>query len=155
MLRLNYMILNNQRSKKKSKENSRNILKEMKMEVYHIKTYGIGEILHEIPYMQNLKRNNTKKLTYKTDTQSLEKVWDGGRDRQGLWEGHVLTAIFQMDKQQRHTVQYMELRSMSCGSLDAMRVCGRMDTCICMAEYLCSSPETITTLLISYTPIQN
>ena len=32
---------------------------------------------------------------------------------------------------------------------------GRMDTYIHMAESLCASPETITTLLISYTPIQN
>ena len=31
---------------------------------------------------------------------------------------------------------------------------GRMDTCICMAESLHSSTETITTLLISYTSIQ-
>ena len=30
---------------------------------------------------------------------------------------------------------------------------GRMDTCICMAESLCCPPETITTLLIGYTPI--
>ena len=30
-----------------------------------------------------------------------------------------------------------------------------MDTCICMAEFLHCSPETITTLLIGYTPIQN
>ena len=30
-----------------------------------------------------------------------------------------------------------------------------MDTCICTAESLCCSPETITTLLIDYTPIQN
>ena len=30
-----------------------------------------------------------------------------------------------------------------------------MDTCICMAESLCYSPETITRLLISYTPIRN
>ena len=30
-----------------------------------------------------------------------------------------------------------------------------MDVCICMAESLCCSPETITTLLISYIPIQN
>ena len=30
---------------------------------------------------------------------------------------------------------------------------GRMDTYISMAEPLCRSPETITTLLISYTPI--
>ena len=31
----------------------------------------------------------------------------------------------------------------------------RMNTCVCMAESLCCSPETITTLLISYIPIQN
>ena len=34
-------------------------------------------------------------------------------------------------------------------------VWGRMDTGICMAESLPCSPETITTLLIGYTPIQN
>ena len=28
-----------------------------------------------------------------------------------------------------------------------------MDTCVCMAELLCCATETITTLLISYTPI--
>ena len=33
-------------------------------------------------------------------------------------------------------------------------VWGRMETCICMAESLCCSPETITILLISYTLIQ-
>ena len=30
-----------------------------------------------------------------------------------------------------------------------------MDTCICMAESLCYPPETVTTLLIGYNPIQN
>ena len=49
----------------------------------------------------------------------------------------------------------MELCSMLCGSLDRRGVWGRMDTCICMAESLCCSPEIITTLLIGYTPIQN
>ena len=34
-------------------------------------------------------------------------------------------------------------------------VWGRMDTCVRMAESLCCSPETVTTLLIGYTPIQN
>ena len=34
------------------------------------------------------------------------------------------------------------------------RVWGRMDTCICMTEPLCFSPETITTLLTGYTPMQ-
>ena len=50
---------------------------------------------------------------------------------------------------------YRELCSILCGSLDGRRVWRRMDTCICMAESLCCLPETITTLLISYIPIQN
>jgi len=33
--------------------------------------------------------------------------------------------------------------------------CWRMDTCVCMADSLCCSPENITTLLIGYSPIQN
>jgi len=40
-----------------------------------------------------------------------------------------------------------------CGSLDERVVKGRMDTCICTAESLCCPPETIKTMLISYTPI--
>ena len=32
---------------------------------------------------------------------------------------------------------------------------GGESTCVCMAESLCCSHETNTTLLISYTPIQN
>ena len=51
---------------------------------------------------------------------------------------------------------HRELCSMLRGSLDGKGVWGRMDTCICiLAESLCFSPETITTLLINYTPIQN
>ena len=49
----------------------------------------------------------------------------------------------------------MELCSMLYGSLDGRQVWGRMDTCICMTESLHCSPETATTLLIFYTPIQN
>ena len=32
---------------------------------------------------------------------------------------------------------------------------GRMDTCVSVAESLCCSPETISTLLIGYSLIQN
>ena len=60
-----------------------------------------------------------------------------------------------MDNQQAPTVYYMELCSMLCGSLDGRGAQGRMDSLICMAESLCFSSETITTLLIGYTPIQN
>ena len=40
-------------------------------------------------------------------------------------------------------------------SLDGRGVCGRTDTCVCTAESLCRSPETITTLLTGCTPIKN
>ena len=49
----------------------------------------------------------------------------------------------------------MELCSVLCGCQDGSGVWERMDTCVCMAESLCYSPENITTLLIGYTPIQN
>ena len=48
----------------------------------------------------------------------------------------------------------MDLGSLLCGSLDGRGVWGRIDMCIRMAVFLCSPPET-STLLISYTPIQN
>ena len=38
---------------------------------------------------------------------------------------------------------------MLCGSLDGSGVWGRMDTCICVAESLCYSPEAITTLFVN------
>ena len=44
---------------------------------------------------------------------------------------------------------------MLCGSLDGWGVWGRMDTRIRVAESLHCLPETVTVLLISYTPIQN
>ena len=41
------------------------------------------------------------------------------------------------------------------GSLDGRGVWARIDTCICIAESLLYSLETVTTLLINYTLIQN
>ena len=41
------------------------------------------------------------------------------------------------------------------GSLDGRGVWGRIDTGACMVEPLCRSPETITGLLMIYTPVQN
>ena len=60
-----------------------------------------------------------------------------------------------MDNQLAPTVQHVELCSMFCDSLDGSGVWGRMDTCVCMAESLHGSTETITTVLTSYAPIQN
>ena len=41
------------------------------------------------------------------------------------------------------------------GSLGGRGVWGRMDTCVCMAESIHCSPETVTSLLIGSTPVQN
>ena len=49
----------------------------------------------------------------------------------------------------------MEFCSMLHGSLDGRGVWERTDTCTCMAESVCCSLETITTLVISYSPLQN
>ena len=78
-----------------------------------------------------------------------------GRDSKGVWDGHVHSGTFKMDNQQGHTVQQRELCSMLCGSLNGRGVWGKMDTYTRMAESLRCSPETVTTLLISYTPTQN
>ena len=44
---------------------------------------------------------------------------------------------------------------MLCGSLDGSGVWGNMEIYVCVAQSLYCSPETITILLIDYTPIQN
>ena len=64
-------------------------------------------------------------------------------------------AVQKLKKIKNKMMCLMELCSMLCGRLDGRRVWGRMDTCTCMAESLCCSPETITTLLIGCTPKQN
>ena len=66
-----------------------------------------------------------------------------------------LCLIFKVDTQQGPTVENRELCSVSGGSLDGRGVWGRMDRWVCMAESLCCAPETITTLLAGYTPMQN
>ena len=48
------------------------------------------------------------------------------------------------------TVQHMDLYSVLCASMDERGVWGRMDACICIAQYLHCSPEMPT---VFYTPI--
>ena len=73
---------------------------------------------------------------------------------EGWWEGivsdgHVHTATFKMDNQQGPAVQHGVLCSVLRGSLDGRGVWGRMNTCLCMAESLCYSPETVITLFVN------
>ena len=72
-----------------------------------------------------------------------------GRYSQGVWDRLVYTALFKIDNQQGPTRQHSERCSVLHGSLDG-RFLGRMDACVCMAESLHCSPETITTLLTGY-----
>lgn len=84
----------------------------------------------------------------------LPRGKDGGRDSQGVWDGHGHTAVFNMENQQGPAVQHRELCSVSCGRLDGRGVWGRRDTCIHMAESLHCPPETVTPPLISHTCVQ-
>ena len=65
---------------------------------------------------------------------------------------HTLLYLKQVTKKDL-LYKHMKLCSMLCGSLYVSGVWGRMDTCICMSEFL-SLPKIITTLLISYTSMQ-
>ena len=109
-------------------------------------------------FVWNLKRNDTNEFISKTETgsqtQKLNLWLPGGRDIQGVWNGHAYTAIFKMDNQQGPTVQFLQGTLLDVmGSLDGRGLWGSMDTCIYMAEFLHYSSETITTLLIGYTSI--
>ena len=61
-----------------------------------------GEISYGIPYMWNLKRNATSKLTKQKEIRWLrERIYgcQSRRDSWGVWDGHVHTAVFRMDNQ--------------------------------------------------------
>jgi len=72
-----------------------------------------------------------------------------GRDRLGVGDWHVDTAIFKIDNKD---LQYSgrEL-SAFCNNLNGKRIWKKIDTCIRITESLCCTPETNTTLLINYT----
>ena len=69
--------------------------------------------------------------------------------------GMVMCTLLYLKGMTNKDLLYSTWNSVQCGSLDGRRVWGRMDTCICVVEPLSFSPETIITLLIGYTPIQN
>ena len=55
-----------------------------------------------------------------------------------------------MDRQQGLSVQHMDLSSVFCGSLDGRGLWERMGACVCVAEPLQCSPETVAALLSGY-----
>ena len=99
-----------------------------------------------------LGKGNSYPLQYSV----LETVCPWGHKESDTTEWLSLWNIFPSDLlYSTWNLQRMEPNSMLCGSLDGKAVWGRMDTCICLAESHYCPPETITRLLIGYTPIQN
>ena len=88
-----------------------------------------GELSYDIPYMQSLKRNDTSGLTDKTETGSQAQrmnLWllerkGGGRDSQGVWDGHEHAAVFNTENQQGPAGQHREVCSTLCDNLMVTR----------------------------------
>ena len=51
-----------------------------------------------------------------------EERMEMGRDRLGVWDGHVLTTVFKIDNQQRPTVLHRELYSVFYNNLSRERI---------------------------------
>ena len=106
--------------------------------------------------MWNLKRNDTNELTDKRDSQT----WKMNSQLPG--EGRVRD--FGVDMYTLPYLKWVTSKDLlySSGNSAQCYVAawmgggfGRMDTCTCMAESLPCSPETVTTLSICSTLIQN
>ena len=72
-----------------------------------------------IGYMWNLKENDTKKLIYKTNSQTQKTNLQLPKgNRRGINQEYELsTTIYKIYKQQGFTVQHRELYSISCNNL--------------------------------------
>ena len=106
--------------------------------------------MYNIPYMWNVKRNDTDELIKQKETHRLKRtnLWLPGRGMD-MYTLLYLKWITNKDllsstgnSAQCDVAAWME------GSL------GEMDSYVCLAESLHCSPKTIT-LFISYAPIQN
>ena len=67
-------------------------------------------------------------------------------------------ALFKINMRLTHSqpcMKTLEKQELKCGSLDGGEFGGGWIHVLCMAESLCCPPETITTLGIGYTPMQN
>ena len=110
-----------------------------------------------MPYMWNLKRNDTNVLTYRTerDSQTEKTNTVAGVVGAGGWQDRQFGMVL-------YTLLYLKLiidKDLLYGTWNSAQSFvtawvggqGKLDSCICMVESLCCSPETITTLLIGYT----
>ena len=107
-----------------------------------------GEISYDILYVWNIKRNDTNQLTKQKDSQL-----PGGRDSQGAWmDMYTLLYLKWITNKDLPTAQGTLLNVMcQPGWQWGLGENGYM----CMLADSSMLTETITALLIGYTPIQN
>ena len=106
-----------------------------------------GQLSCDILHVWNRKRNDTHELTKQ---KQVLRLTDGGRDSLGVGDGRVHTAVFKMD--------LLCSTGTSAQCYVAARMRGEFGgewIHVCVAEPLCCPPETMTTLLIGYVPMQN
>ena len=113
------------------------------------------EIPYDLPYIWNLKKNDSNELTKQKETHRLRKQTSrcqgGGIAREF---GKVLYTLLYSNWITNKDLVYSTWNSSQC-SVPAWMEEGFGDTCVCMAESLCCSPETTTTLLTGYASMQN
>ena len=107
-----------------------------------------------------LERNNPNKLIKHKQTQRIQEQ---AYSYQGEGWGDRIVREFGMNVYALLYLKWVANKDLLCSTWNSAQcykaawmrgVWGRMDTCICMAESLCYSPETVTTFNQLY-PIQN
>ena len=82
----------------------------------------------------------------------VTKGKNGGRDSQGVWDGHGHTAVFHMEN---HKDLLNSTENSALCHVAAWMGAEFEGKWKCMAESLLCSSESVTTLFTSYTPIPN
>ena len=115
-----------------------------------------GEISYDVSYMWNLKRRDKNELTCKVERERINLWLLGERYREGTFkEFRVDMYILLYLKWITHkNLLYSVWNSAQCYVVAWMGG-GLGGEWIHMYVWLCCSPETITTLLITYNSIQN
>ena len=115
-------------------------------------------------WKQTLETTDANELIYKTERLTeveMELMVAGRKGRKERELGMEMHTLPNLKWITNKDLLNSTGSSMVCGTLGVKGVWERMDTCVCVyiyiyiVESLCCPPETITTMLIGYTLIQN
>ena len=110
-------------------------------------------------HVQSKKKSDRNELTKRKETHRFREqtydCWREGTVRESGMDVDTLLDLINMENQQGPAGQYREVCSMSRGSQDGRGVWGRRDTRTCVADCLRCAREIVTSLLMSYSPIEN